>query len=550
MPCNGRGYFEGTSLCSDGCPSAKNHCGSTVHLNEKLAEIGTWAPNGTPLAFEAAGILPAYDANGELDGVFVLWRGRDERGYQFPPEGPQVGAHMLSRLHQNGEHLYTHVLSDGVLGRPRFALAPGRILVLAQQILIEDQRYGYVQGIRVRRYSYAQKELQVQSQRTFSPLADSSLQRMGSTPWLSLKGLLVDGKGVIQLDYTLGEGARAQGLEVERRHFLSDQLEPLGDRMEFLFGEPYYARPHQKGGLNYFIWSTSENMEGHLNHGKSDGYLELTAFDNTVVRSRLVGTSENDYFEDYLLLAEGVMVVGTTHGRFDKANTTAGSTVFLSFTSVETRCGDGVVQPHLGEECDWAKEPFVTKGASCKGQGYTGGKITCSPQCTLSVMGCERCGDQLIQSEIGEECDGKSLSLYGCQDFGYDYGEIGCRSDCRADLSGCVDLCGNGIVNESFGEECDGAHLGGESCRSLGWYGGGRSVVRSSVNSIRMAAVGDFAVTGCCRPSRVKAVMERLGSPLVEISIIFWVRPPATSASSPTWVAVWRAWILGNLTSL
>jgi len=82
-------------------------------------------------------------------------------------------------------------------------------------------------------------------------------------------------------------------------------------------------------------------------------------------------------------------------------------------------CGDGILDPALGEECDDGGET-----------------VTCDADCTVAA-----CGDGTPNAHAGEQCD--------------DGGEsAGCDADCT------LATCGDGTPNASAGEACDD---GGES---------------------------------------------------------------------------------------
>ena len=135
-------------------------------------------------------------------------------------------------------------------------------------------------------------------------------------------------------------------------------------------------------------------------------------------------------------------------------------------------CGDGVVDP--GEECDGAN----LGGATCESLGHyaRNGKLACLPNCTFDRSDCGgRCGDGVIQTDVGEVCDGTDLNDATCVGLGYYGGTISCAADCRAfDESDCARMgrCGDGAVQSGYGEVCDGNNLDGQSCTSLGYYGG------------------------------------------------------------------------------
>ncbi|MBN2717554.1 MAG: DUF4215 domain-containing protein [Deltaproteobacteria bacterium] len=114
-------------------------------------------------------------------------------------------------------------------------------------------------------------------------------------------------------------------------------------------------------------------------------------------------------------------------------------------------CGDGIFQPQYGEQCD------AGAGASSYGHDYGG----CTAKCKMASF----CGDGRINPEY-EICDiaGTHVSsdgkgIYACLD---------CKEAPR---------CGDGIVQSEWGEDCDGAPVDGkdcnDECRFAGFCGDG-----------------------------------------------------------------------------
>jgi alpha-tubulin suppressor-like RCC1 family protein len=126
-------------------------------------------------------------------------------------------------------------------------------------------------------------------------------------------------------------------------------------------------------------------------------------------------------------------------------------------------CGDDVIDSSHGEECDGA----VIGSAQCS----AGGSVVCGEDCFLDYSGCfEWCGDGVIQSNDGEECDGEDLNSAQCSDLGYYSGEMACTDNCELDSTQCSGMCGDNEIQIS--EDCDGDDLNDESCRGFGfWYG-------------------------------------------------------------------------------
>ena len=108
-------------------------------------------------------------------------------------------------------------------------------------------------------------------------------------------------------------------------------------------------------------------------------------------------------------------------------------------------CGNGVLDPETGEECD--TEDFG--GKSCEDFGLNSGYKICRPDCTVY---CTICGNGLVEvvsDEDREECDD-----------GNDINDDGCRNDCT------LPRCGDEIIDQY--ETCDDGELNAnlpDACR-------------------------------------------------------------------------------------
>jgi len=132
-------------------------------------------------------------------------------------------------------------------------------------------------------------------------------------------------------------------------------------------------------------------------------------------------------------------------------------------------CGDGEVTPPA-EECDG--EAFA--GVTCESLGYYGGALVCTDDCTRDESDCEaagRCGDSVVQTAMGEECEGNDPGEETCQDYQFYQGNLLC-TNCRIDTSACNTFCGDEVVQAFYREVCDGTAFAGATCATLGWYGG------------------------------------------------------------------------------
>ncbi|MBU1240661.1 hypothetical protein KKF84_16445 [Myxococcota bacterium] len=150
--------------------------------------------------------------------------------------------------------------------------------------------------------------------------------------------------------------------------------------------------------------------------------------------------------------------------------------LILLLTAPHFACDDdtsgpcGNKQIDEGEECD----SYNLNGESCITQGFYGGTLECTDNCTLSLNQCAAngsCGDGVIQIAFGEECDGEILGDT-CATLGFGAGELSCSDQCRFDVSQCTGtaFCGDGVIEGV--EECEGADLDGQSCQTLGYSGG------------------------------------------------------------------------------
>jgi hypothetical protein len=81
-------------------------------------------------------------------------------------------------------------------------------------------------------------------------------------------------------------------------------------------------------------------------------------------------------------------------------------------------CGNGVVSPTFGEECDGTN----LNGETCQAQGFDGGTLACGADCRFDTSGCASCGDDACNG--GETC-----------------------SSCLADCGACAPSCGDGTCN-------------------------------------------------------------------------------------------------------
>ena len=117
------------------------------------------------------------------------------------------------------------------------------------------------------------------------------------------------------------------------------------------------------------------------------------------------------------------------------------------------RCGDG--HQTGGEECDCGDPGVTTMAASCNGMNNADGTYNgCTTACKYGPF----CGDGMIQTDGGEQCDdGPNNGVVYSTTPGQ-----GCTSTCQI-----ADYCGDAKVDADENEQCDlGSNNGtpGSSC--------------------------------------------------------------------------------------
>ncbi len=94
-------------------------------------------------------------------------------------------------------------------------------------------------------------------------------------------------------------------------------------------------------------------------------------------------------------------------------------------------CGNGVIDFHLGEECDCGRDATAVP-AGCSAPNDPSGAALCRSDCKLS------CGDGVIAG--AELCDGTPPVGRDCMSLGYDYGGLTCSAICTPALDACGEL--------------------------------------------------------------------------------------------------------------
>lgn len=93
-------------------------------------------------------------------------------------------------------------------------------------------------------------------------------------------------------------------------------------------------------------------------------------------------------------------------------------------------CGNGKLD--YGEDCD----TFTSK--SCSDFGYYEGITSCNNDCTINIENCRgRCGDNILQTEFGEECDTSENITSSCAELGYSFQISNTISCSNCHITGC-----------------------------------------------------------------------------------------------------------------
>ena len=153
----------------------------------------------------------------------------------------------------------------------------------------------------------------------------------------------------------------------------------------------------------------------------------------------------------------GDIVVSCTNGAV--CVETSSTSAVCKTPSVE--CGDGGIDP--GEECDGA----AFGGATCQGEGFASGQLSCTVACTLDTSGC-------CSADEHYQCNNGDVHWYdSCGGVGGLKEACGGGETCvnnSPTTASCVATCGDGDVDP--GEECDGGDLDDQTCQDLGHQGG------------------------------------------------------------------------------
>jgi uncharacterized protein (DUF2147 family) len=136
-------------------------------------------------------------------------------------------------------------------------------------------------------------------------------------------------------------------------------------------------------------------------------------------------------------------------------------------------CGDRVINVEFGEQCDGTSIPDTATINSICGENVA--MNSCSNNCTII---CELCGNGVIDATGNEQCDGSNLGTASCENEGFypGTGGLSCNSDCTFNYDDCGGICGDSIIQTGAGEDCDQNSLGVLNCidftNPLNYHGG------------------------------------------------------------------------------
>lgn len=100
-------------------------------------------------------------------------------------------------------------------------------------------------------------------------------------------------------------------------------------------------------------------------------------------------------------------------------------------------CGNGQLDLQTGEVCD---EGDFGEATCLTESGLTEGALSCASDCSaIDAAACfGSCGNGAIDPALGEACDEADFGDVSCADYGNDMGSLSCTEACTIDTSGCT----------------------------------------------------------------------------------------------------------------
>ncbi|MFA7654092.1 MAG: hypothetical protein WCX97_03570 [Candidatus Magasanikbacteria bacterium] len=124
-------------------------------------------------------------------------------------------------------------------------------------------------------------------------------------------------------------------------------------------------------------------------------------------------------------------------------------------------CGNGSVEPALAEDCE--ASVVISKICTDFNPLWKAGVVKCGSSCKYDTSGCKlTCGDGIVSSTLGEQCESTVAITKQCSDFNplWNQGVVKCSNSCEFDLTNCSTgndnrYCGDGTLDVDLGEQCD-----------------------------------------------------------------------------------------------
>lgn len=121
-------------------------------------------------------------------------------------------------------------------------------------------------------------------------------------------------------------------------------------------------------------------------------------------------------------------------------------------------CGDNILNLSLGEQCEGTN----LNGSSCASVSniFNSGELGCYDTCLFDLSRCTTsyyCGDGIITPLLGEQCDGSNMNGQSCISQGFSSGDLSCiapnkTNQCSFNTSSCIlQNISDSVLNESGG---------------------------------------------------------------------------------------------------
>lgn len=173
------------------------------------------------------------------------------------------------------------------------------------------------------------------------------------------------------------------------------------------------------------------------------GTLELSWSPSDISSGYMVDLK--DYGSDSSYSSENLVSSVSLNSENSYSVSNSNSKRYFQLETYAYYCGDGIVNSSIGEQC----ESSQLNGQTCTSLGHPNGDLSCDSSCQYDVSGCYTCGDGTVTSIAGEECDcgnpwdcasgdDDNLDSETCSTQGFSTGSLSCySSNCSLDTSSC-----------------------------------------------------------------------------------------------------------------